>query len=120
MLPLLADQHRRAVAALPAEVLDYGEGGSGDEVTLGEAEQAWSRVRLRPRVLRDVASVDTGLDLLGTRLGTPVGVAPSAHHGLLDDGAEGATAAGAAAAGALMVLSSRASTPRCGTPATPR
>lgn len=111
VLPLLADQHRRAAAALPAEVLDYGEGGSGDEVTLGEAEQAWSQVRLRPHVLRDVRSVDTSLELLGTPLATPVAAGPSAHHGLLHPDAERGTARGAAAAGALTVVSSRASVP---------
>ena len=111
MLPLLADQHRRAAAALPAEVLDYGEGGSYDEVTLGEAERAWQGVRLRPHVLRDVSHVDTSLELLGTPLRTPVAAGPSAHHGLLHGTAERGTAAGAAAAGALTVLSSRASVP---------
>ncbi|HEU0102628.1 MAG TPA: alpha-hydroxy-acid oxidizing protein [Mycobacteriales bacterium] len=111
MLPLLVDHHRRAAAQLPAQVLDYGEGGSGDETTLAEAEQAWRAVRLRPRVLRDVAAVDTSLNLLGTPLQTPVGAAPSALHGLLHDTAERGTAQGARAAGALTVLSSRASVP---------
>lgn len=109
--PLLADQHRRAVAALPAEVWDYGDGGSGEEVTLAEAETAWSRVRLRPRVLRDVSTVETGLDLLGTRLSTPVLVGPTALHGLVHAEGERATAAGARRAGTLTVVSSRASVP---------
>lgn len=111
MLPLLADQHRRAVAALPAEVRDYAEGGSGQEVTLREAEQAWSQVRLRPRVLRDVGTVDTSLDLLGSHLPTPVLVGPTARHALLHPTAERGTAQGARAAGALTVVSSRASVP---------
>jgi len=110
-LPLLADQHRRAAALLPAEVWAYGEGGAGAEVTLGEAEQAWSAVRLRPRVLRDVATVDTSLELLGARLDTPVLVGPSALHGLVHPTAERGTAQGARRAGALTVLSSRASLP---------
>ncbi len=111
MLPLLADQHARAVARLPREVVDYDEGGSGDEVTLAEAEAAWAAVRLRPRVLRDVSQVDTSLELFGTRLRTPVGVGPAALHGLLHATAERGTAAGAGAVGALTVLSSRASVP---------
>ncbi len=111
MLALLADQHDRAVHRLAREVVDYDEGGSGDEVTLGEAEAAWGAVRLRPRVLRDVSRVDTSLELLGVPLATPVGVGPAALHGLLHPSAERGTAAGAAAAGALTVLSSRASVP---------
>ncbi len=41
-----------------------------------------------------------GLDLLGTRLATPVAVGPTALHGLVHPEAERATAAGDRAAGA--------------------
>ena len=111
VLPLLADHLRDAAARLPEDVLGYYAGGSGDEVSLEEAEVAWSRVRLRPRVLRDVGAVDTSLTLLGTSLATPVLVAPAALQGLAHPDGERATAAGAAAAGSLMVLSTRSSTP---------
>jgi 4-hydroxymandelate oxidase len=110
VLSLLADQQRRAAATLPQDVLDYYAGGSGDEVSLDEAEQAWRALRLRPRVLRDVAVVDASLELLGSRLATPVLVAPTALQGLAHAGGERATAAGAAAAGSLAVLSTRSST----------
>ena len=111
MLPLLADHQRRAEHALPAEVHDYYAGGSGDEVSLGEAQAAWQSLRLRPRVLRDVARTDTSLELLGRRLRTPVLVAPTALQGLAHPDGERATARGAAAAGSLTVLSTRSSTP---------
>jgi 4-hydroxymandelate oxidase len=58
-------------------------------------------------VLRDISKVDTSTTLLGTSLPTPIAVAPTAFHGLLDPGAEALTAAGAAAAGSLFVISSR-------------
>ena len=111
MLPLLADHLRDAAARLPEDVLGYYAGGSGDEVALEEAEAAWRRVRLRPRVLRDVGTVETSLSLLGTSLGTPVLVAPAALQGLAHPDGERATAAGAASAGSLMVVSTRSSTP---------
>jgi 4-hydroxymandelate oxidase len=111
VLTLLADQHRRAAQLLPPEVLAYGETGSGAEVSLREAAAAWSHVRLRPRVLRDVSAVDTALELLGTPLTTPVLAAPSALHGLLHPTAERGTAEGVRRAGSLLVLSSRASLP---------
>ena len=110
MLPLLAEHQAAAAAALPPEVVDYYAGGSGGEVSLDEATAAWSAVRLRPRVLRDVSSVDTSLDLLGTVLRTPVLVAPTALHGLAHADAERGTARGAADAGSLLVLSTRSST----------
>ena len=107
MSPLLAAQREAALALLPPAVVDYYAGGSGEETSLAEAEQAWRDVRLRPRVLRDVADVDTAVTLLGTALRTPVLAAPSAHHGLAHPDGERATAAGVRAAGSLMVLSTR-------------
>ena len=109
MHPLLAAQAAAAAQALRPEVLDYYAGGSGDEVSVDEAEPAWRRYRLRPHVLRDVGEVDTSLELLGTRLRTPVLVAPTALHGLAHPDAERATAKGAADAGSLLVVSTRAS-----------
>lgn len=107
MLPLLATQERTAREVLSPAAYDYYATGSGDETTLDEAGAAWRRYRLRPRVLRDVTSVDTSVELFGQRLETPVLVAPTAfHQGAHPDG-EVATAVGTAAAGSLLILSSR-------------
>jgi 4-hydroxymandelate oxidase len=100
----LEQQARRT---LPAGAYDFYAGGSGREATLRASVRAWRQVALLPRVLRDVSAVDTGAELAGASLGTPVGVAPTAFHGLAHPDGELATAAGAAAAGALYVLSSR-------------
>lgn len=109
MHPLLADQAARAAASLSPEVQGYYATGAGAGVTTAEATSAWEPVRLRPRVLRDVSTVDTSLALLGSRLRTPVLVAPTALHGLAHEGGEAETAAGAAAAGSLLVVSTRSS-----------
>jgi len=109
--PVLAAQQRTAAEVLPEQVHAYYAGGSGAQVTLGEAEAAWQALRLRPRVLRDVSVVDTSVTLLGTRLRTPVLCAPSAAHALAHPDAERATARGVADAGSLLVLSTRASVP---------
>ncbi len=98
-----------ARARLPEAVFDYYAGGSGEEATLADNTAAWARVRLRPRVLRDVSSVRTAIELLGTPLASPVLVAPTAFHSLAHPEAEVATARGAREAGSLLVLSSRAS-----------
>lgn len=107
MHPLLSDQEATAAGALPAAVRQYYATGSGDQTAVTEA--AWTRWRLRPRVLRDVAQVDTSLELLGVGLRTPVLVAPTALHGLAHPDGEVATARGTADAGSLLVLSTRAS-----------
>ena len=109
MHPLLATQQADAAQALPVEVHRYYAGGAGQQVSVDEAEQAWQALRLRPRVLRDVSRVDTSVELLGTRLRTPVLAAPSAAHGLAHPDGETATARGVADAGSLLVLSSRSS-----------
>jgi 4-hydroxymandelate oxidase len=107
--PLLAAQQADAEQRLPPDVHRYYAGGAGDEASAGEAEQAWRALRLRPRVLRDVGTVDTALELLGTPLRTPVLAGPAAAHGLAHPEGEVATARGVAAAGSLLVLSTRSS-----------
>jgi 4-hydroxymandelate oxidase len=100
---------RRARALLPRAVYDFYAGGSGREVTLRANARAWRRVPLAPRVLRDVAAVDTSVTWFGTRMGSPVGIAPTATHSLAHPDGEIATAAGAARAGCLYVVSFRCS-----------
>ncbi|HZI16649.1 MAG TPA: alpha-hydroxy acid oxidase [Myxococcus sp.] len=98
-----------ARARLPEPVFDYYAGGAGDEATLADNPAAWARVRLRPRVMRDVSSVRTTVELFGTRLASPILVAPTAYHSLAHPEGELATARGTREAGSLLVLSSRAS-----------
>ncbi|MGY1740254.1 MULTISPECIES: alpha-hydroxy acid oxidase [unclassified Blastococcus] len=109
MLPILAGHLDRARNLLEPGVFDYYEAGSGEEITAGEAVQAWRDLRLRPRVLNDVSSVDLRTSLLGADLGSPLLVAPMAFHGLAHPDAECATAEGAGRAGAGLVLSTRSS-----------
>jgi 4-hydroxymandelate oxidase len=100
---------RRARRLLDPRVFDYYAAGSGREITTGEAAAAWRTFRLLPRVLHDVSAVDTGLELAGSRLASPVLVAPSALQAMAHPRGELATAAGAREAAGLLVLSSRAS-----------
>jgi 4-hydroxymandelate oxidase len=111
VLALLTELRDRARTVLRPEVWEYYEAGSGDEVTLGEAEAAWRDFRLRPRVLRDVSGVDVATSLLGTRLRSPFVVAPMAFHALATPAGECATVHGAGGAGCLTVVSTRASRP---------
>src|SRR3954451_4704661 len=78
-----ADHRRleeRAREVLDEAVFDFYAGGAGDESTLAANVAAWGRVRLRPRVLRDVSRVDTGVTVLGRRLPGPVCVAPVGYQ----------------------------------------
>ncbi|HEU0256468.1 MAG TPA: alpha-hydroxy acid oxidase [Microbacteriaceae bacterium] len=95
--------------ATRADVEAYYETGSGAEVTLRENEAAWSALRFRPHVLRDVGTVTTRTTLFGATLDVPIGIAPSALHGLAHPEGECATARAANASGTLFVLSMRSS-----------
>ncbi|XP_067014364.2 uncharacterized protein [Anabrus simplex] len=66
---------------------------------------AWSRLRIRPTVLRDVSQRNLSASVLGRRVPIPVGVSPTAFHGLSHHDGECATARGAGAVGAIFVLS---------------
>jgi 4-hydroxymandelate oxidase len=99
---------RQARERLDPGAYDYIAGGADAELTLADNLAAWSRLRLRPRVLRDVAAVSTATTVLGTEVATPILVAPTAYHRLAHPDGEAATAAGAAAAGAVYVLSTQA------------
>lgn len=111
MLPSLAQAAATARSRLATDVWDYYDTGAGDETARAEATVAWSRYRLRPRVLRPVGTVDTRTTVLGRPVSTPLLVGPAALHGLAAPGAEAATAEGTSGAGSLMVLSTRSTLP---------
>ena len=72
--------------------------GADDEITSRENITAWRQLKLRPRVLRDIVEIDTGVSLLGARVETPIMVAPTGRHHLFHAEGERATARGSAAA----------------------
>lgn len=78
--------------------------GAVDEITCAENAAAWRDLRLRPHVLRDITRIDTGVTLLGSRVATPIMIAPSGRHRLFHAEGEQATARGASAANAVYVL----------------
>jgi 4-hydroxymandelate oxidase len=104
----LLEYESLARARIEPGAWDYFFGGSEDEVTLRENRAAYTRVKLRPRMLRNVGSVDTGLTLLGDQLIAPILVAPIAYQKLAHPEGEAAMARGVNAAGTIMTLSSMA------------
>ena len=101
----LDDAERLAESVVTPEAWSYIVGGAGDERTLQWNRDAFSRYRLRPRVLVDVASVTTETTVLGTTVSMPVLVAPMAFQQIAHEEGEVAMARGAALAKTLMCLS---------------
>ena len=107
----VAEYEPLARAAMDRGAWDYYAGGAGDERSLIDARDAWDRLRLRPRILVNVAERDLTTTAFGRSLAHPVIVAPMAAHDLAHPDAERGTARGAAAAGALFTLSTISSVP---------
>jgi isopentenyl diphosphate isomerase/L-lactate dehydrogenase-like FMN-dependent dehydrogenase len=106
----VADYERLASGKLDAGTLGYFAGGAGDELTLRDNVEAWSRWRLRPRVLVDVSDVSTDAKVLGAPVAAPLLVAPVAYQRLVDPEGEVGMARAATAAGTVMCLSTLATT----------
>jgi 4-hydroxymandelate oxidase len=94
---------------LPRAAWDYVAQGAADEITLRRNREAFDAIRLRPRVLIDVSSLDTRLELFGQRLEFPILLAPVAAQARIHGGAEPEAGRGASVAGATMVVSAFAS-----------
>jgi isopentenyl diphosphate isomerase/L-lactate dehydrogenase-like FMN-dependent dehydrogenase len=87
----------------------YFAGGAGDELTLRDNVGAFSRWRLRPRVLVDVGGVTTATTVLGREVSMPLLVAPTAFQRLAHPDGEVATARAAAEVGTVMCQSTLSS-----------
>ena len=106
----LDDYEAAARERLDPGPLGYYASGADDEITLRENREAWSRLRLIPRVLRGLSSVDPATNLLGTDIDWPVIVAPMAMQRMACDEGELATARAASRSRTAMILSTISNT----------
>ena len=100
-----------ARSCMPTMAYEFLASGAADEITVRWNREAYNRIHLRPRVLRDVAAPDTTVTLLGKKLSFPILLAPTAYHRAIHPEGELATAKGAGAAGATWVVSTATTTP---------
>lgn len=89
----------------PRSVFDYVDGAAETEVSLRRAREAFGRVEFRPRVLRDVTTVDTTREIVGTPSTLPLVLAPTGFTRMMHHDGEGAVARSAARAGVPYTLS---------------
>ena len=101
----LFDYETAAAEKLSPTAYDYYASGGGDEITLRENHSAYERIKLKPRVLKDISKTDLGKTLFGQTTSMPIMVAPTAFHRMADPEGEMATARAAAAADVIMILS---------------
>lgn len=89
----------------------YLQGGAADERTLRANREAFGRLTILPRILRDLSQAETRLELFGREFRHPVIVAPTAFHGLFHPDGERATVLGASAMETCMTVSTSAGLP---------
>lgn len=98
-----------ARAAMSPKAFAYVAGGAGQERTVARNRSAFDRWWLVPRVLRDIARRDLGVELFGRRLPAPLLLAPVGVLELAHDDADVAVARAAAASGLPLIVSNQAS-----------
>ena len=100
------DLRMLAKARTPAGVFDYIDGAAEDELTYARNTASFARIEFRPRVLRDVGTVDPATELLGRTIPLPLVLAPTGFTRIADPQGELAVARAADRAGVPYCLSS--------------
>ena len=102
------DLRKLAKRRLPIGVFDYIDGGAEDEITLRRNVAAYKKVSFKPRVLRDMANIDTSTSLFGRRLAFPLVLAPTGFTRIAHSQGELAVIRAATRAGIPFTLSTMA------------
>lgn len=84
---------------------DYYHSGAMDEHTLRDNQHAFNRIKLLPRVLKDVSSVDTKTKLYSHQLDAPILISPTAFLGMAHSLGEVAVAKAAQQFNTVMICS---------------
>jgi (S)-2-hydroxy-acid oxidase len=106
----LSDFEKYARSRLDGNAWGYYSSGANQEQTLRDNEEAFRRYRLRPRMLRDVSTVDMRTRILGQEVSFPVCVGATAMQRMAHTEGELATARAAAGLGTCMLLSTWSTT----------
>lgn len=108
----LADVERLGVSRMSVNARDYYQSGADQQQTLRENICGFRRLRLLPKMLRDVSRRDLTVSLLNGQewLSMPIGISPTAMQKMAHPDGEKATARAARDAGTLMIVSTIATT----------
>ena len=100
LAPATASDYRElARRRLPRHLFDYLDGAAYEEITAQENQQAFRRLRLRQRVMRDVSQLNFSTRVLGQDLALPLVLAPLGLAGVMARRAEVQAARAAEGAG---------------------
>ncbi|KAH7120369.1 L-lactate dehydrogenase [Dactylonectria estremocensis] len=93
----IRDLEEAASRKMSIMVRDFVNEGADDCQTVRDNEEAWSRYRIRPRVMRDVRIIDTSTELLSSSVPYPFSIGPASMQKLCHPDGEVATSKAAAA-----------------------
>ncbi len=102
---------QRAKSILSTRAFDYIAGGAGLEHTVSQNRSAFDQYKIVPRMLNDVSKRDTSIEILGTKLPTPLLLSPVGVLELAHRDADLAVGRAAAATGVPFIFSNQASVP---------
>ncbi|XP_030555544.1 peroxisomal (S)-2-hydroxy-acid oxidase GLO5-like isoform X2 [Drosophila novamexicana] len=106
----VSDFEQKASVELEKNALDYYKSGAGEQLTLRLNREAFQRLRLRPRCLRDVSQLEISCMILGHHIEFPLGIAPVAMQKMAHPVGEIGNARAAGVAGCIFILSTLATT----------
>ena len=106
----LFDFEAIAKERLPKEEYDYIAGGATDEISVDRNRRAYASWALRPRVLRDVSTLDLTTNVFGTKINLPVLIAPCGAHKRAHPEGEIATYRAATACNTVLTVSANSNT----------
>ena len=101
----VSDYRELAKRRLPRLMFDYVDGGAFEEATLQANRLDLQKLPLKQKVLRDVSSLDTSVELFGRKMDLPVILAPVGFAGMMARRAEAQAARAAEKAGIPFTLS---------------
>jgi 4-hydroxymandelate oxidase len=103
------DYEKAAAEKMPDTFHEYYAGGVADNLTLHENRAAFDRIKLLPRIFRNVSQISLETMIGGEKRPSPFLIAPAAMHKLGHPAGELATARAAASFGMPQILSTLSS-----------
>ncbi|WP_126173783.1 alpha-hydroxy acid oxidase [Altericroceibacterium xinjiangense] len=107
----IEDLRARAHKLMPRFVLEYLEGGSGQEATLRREREAFAEWRVMPHTLVDESNRDCSADILGRKAALPLAIAPTGLNGIFRRHGDIALAKAAAQGGVPFIQSTMSNDP---------
>lgn len=104
------DLEKMAQSVIPKGAFGYIASGAGDTFTLYENIRAFNHKLIVPQVLRDVENPETGTEIYGDKISSPIIMAPVAAHKLANVQGEVASAKGVGEFNTIYTISSYSTT----------